>query len=98
MLGLAWKNKWNFLTVIIIVLSSSFITNIYLTNNEEISAFYAPWSRFWELMIGCLLAYIALYKPELSFNKNWQPVIGLILIFLAAFILNKQSALQVGGC
>ena len=93
LLGLAWKNKWNFLTVIIIVLSSSFITNIYLTNNEEISAFYAPWSRFWELMIGCLLAYIALYKPELSFNKNWQPVIGLILIFLAAFILNKQSAL-----
>lgn len=93
LLGLVFKNKWNFLIPVFILLFFSFITNIYLTNSSEISAFYAPWSRFWELMVGCLLAYIKLYKPTLwSSNKNGQSAIGLLLIFLAALVINKQSA------
>lgn len=95
LLGLAWKRKWNLLMLVLVVLFFSFIINIYLTINDETSAFYAPWSRFWELMVGCSLAYITLYKPNyssfLSLEKNWQSVTGLVLIFLAALVLNKQS-------
>ena len=95
LLGLIWRVKWDFFIPILIILFSSFIINIYSVNVDEVSDFYAPWSRFWELMIGCSLAYMTLYRPKylslLLLKKNWQSVIGLVLIFLAALIVNKQS-------
>ena len=94
LLGVIWKIKQSFLTPILIILSSSFIINIYLVNSNETSDFYAPWSRFWGLMIGCPLAYMALYKPRHSppLNKNWNSIIGFALILLAALLLDRKSA------
>lgn len=96
LLGWAWSRKWNIPWVITLILCGSFLSNILLTGSDEIAAFYAPWSRFWELMIGCILAYITLHRPQslwfLALKQNWQSAIGLALIVLAALLLNKQSA------
>lgn len=96
LLGWAWNRKWNIPWVIALILCGSFLSTILLTGSNEIAAFYAPWSRFWELMIGCILAYITLHRPPslwfLSLKQNWQSAIGLTLIVLAALLLNKQSA------
>ncbi len=96
LLGWAWRRKWNILWVIALILSGSLLIEIWLTGSDEIAAFYAPWSRFWELMTGCALAHITRHRPQslwfLSLQKNWQSAIGLTLIFLAALLLSKQSA------
>jgi peptidoglycan/LPS O-acetylase OafA/YrhL len=91
LLGLVWKRKWNFLTLTVSIAVASFVLNIFLVNNNPIAAFYSPLSRFWELMIGGILAYLTLHKPQhLPQRPNWQSVIGLMLIAIGLFLINKE--------
>ncbi len=70
LLYLTWKRRFNllFLTVAIIVIS--FTVNIGKVNSDAVQAFYSPVSRFWELMIGSILAYTALHKVSLWNNAK----------------------------
>ena len=44
-------------------------------------------------MIGGLLAYIMLHKPELvRLHKNWQAACGIILLLLGLLFINRNSA------
>jgi peptidoglycan/LPS O-acetylase OafA/YrhL len=45
--------------VICCLLAASFAANIELTSVDSSAAFYLPVSRFWELLVGALLAYQA---------------------------------------
>jgi len=93
LLGLVWKHKWNFLTLTVSIAIISFVLNIYTINNNPIAAFYSPLSRFWELMIGGILAYLTLHKPQhLPQRPNWQSAIGLILIATGLLLINKERA------
>jgi peptidoglycan/LPS O-acetylase OafA/YrhL len=93
LLGLVWKHKWNFLTLTVSIAIVSFILNIYTVNNNPIAAFYSPLSRFWELMIGGILAYLTLHKPQhLPHRPNWQSAIGLMLIACGLLLINKERA------
>ncbi len=93
LLGLVWKHKWNFLTLTVSIAVVSFVLNIYLVNNNPIAAFYSPLSRFWELMIGGILAYLTLHKPQhLPQRPNWQSAIGLMLIAVGILLINKERA------
>ena len=93
LLGLVWKHKWNFLTLTVSIAIVSFILNIYTVNNFPIAAFYSPLSRFWELMIGGILAYLTLHKPQhLPQRPNWQSAIGLMLIAVGIVLINKERA------
>ena len=58
MLWIAWKIKFNFLALILLVASSSFILGIYVVNKDLVSAFYSPQTRFWELLAGAVLAWL----------------------------------------
>ena len=93
LLGLVWKHKWNFLTLTVSIAVISFALNIYTVNNNPIAAFYSPLSRFWELMIGGILAYLTLHKPQhLPQRPNWQSAIGLLLIAVGILLINKERA------
>jgi len=61
---LAWKRKMNLLWVGVAVGVMSFTLNLYevLYTLNFTKAFYSPLTRFWELMVGAVLAYLAVYK------------------------------------
>ena len=64
LLWLAWKKRFNLLTIALLVAAVSFGLNIATVRNDSVAAFYSPQTRFWELMVGSVLAYVMLYKHE----------------------------------
>ncbi len=53
---LAWKRKLNLLTTTLLLILLSFYLNVSSTDTERVTNFYSPQSRFWELLVGSLLA------------------------------------------
>lgn len=93
LLALVWKRKWSFVAITIAVAAISFSVNIYAINHKPIAAFYLPVPRFWELMIGGLLAYVALHRQHInSQHKNAQSIIGVGLLLLGLMLINKERA------
>ena len=64
LLWFAWKKRFNLLTIALLVATISFALNIFTVHNDSVAAFYSPQTRFWELMIGSILAYVMLYKHD----------------------------------
>ncbi len=97
LLGVLWKNKYNFLAITISVAFISFSANIYtlyyLSSN---SAFYLPINRFWELMIGGVLAYITLHpNKSQQKSKNYlhlQSILGCMLIIVSLVYLDQERS------
>jgi peptidoglycan/LPS O-acetylase OafA/YrhL len=60
----AWKRKINLLLVGLFIGAISFVVNVYEVHHalNFTAAFYSPVTRFWELMVGAVLAYITLHK------------------------------------
>lgn len=93
LLGFVWKYRLNFLTITIIIAVASFSINIFYATSDQLADFYSPLSRFWELMIGGVLAYTSLHKPHyLPKNTNIQSIIGIALIAAAMLSVDKTSA------
>src|ERR1700682_835929 len=59
---LLWKSGWRFLSIVWAILLVSFCLNVATVRNQPEAAFYLPHTRFWELMIGSLLAYINMFR------------------------------------
>jgi len=64
-LWFTWKQRLNLLTLTIVLALVSFFLNVKGVNKDEIAAFYSPQTRFWELLSGSVLAWLALY------NRDW---------------------------
>lgn len=93
LLAFVWKRKWSFLRITAVIGVLSFAANIYLIQKNPVAAFYWPISRFWELMIGGLLAYVTLHKPALiRGRKNLQSTIGFVVLFAGAALINEKEA------
>lgn len=60
----AWKKRFNMLTITVFIASVSFVLNIQTIEKDGVAAFYLPQTRFWELVLGSVLAYVTLYKKE----------------------------------
>ncbi len=91
LLGLVWTRKWNFLILTSAVAFLSFGANIFSFPAHAEAAFYSPLSRFWELMVGGLLANLILYKPRLiSKYRNLQSIGGLALLGIGLVLINKS--------
>jgi peptidoglycan/LPS O-acetylase OafA/YrhL len=92
-----WMSRWpkRVLPVIVIVAVLSFVLNVTFISSYPVATFYSPLSRFWELLLGSLLAYWTLYsssKRQVSaVYKNIASVIGLGLIVFAVLMLNQKS-------
>jgi len=88
-----WKRRISFLKLTAVVAMLSFAVNIYLVGRHPTTAFYSPLSRFWELMIGAVLAYIALHAPELNRNyKNAQSACGFLLLIIGFMFVDAGGA------
>lgn len=89
-LAYVWRKKIGFLKLTIAIALISFAANIYLMRLHPVAAFFLPISRFWELMIGGLLAYVKLHRP-LATNSfsNVQSSLGFALLLFGLFHINR---------
>ena len=62
----AWKLKQKLLVVTAVIATGSFIWNLYQYSRDTTALFYSPQTRFWELMIGAILAYITVSPTPLK--------------------------------
>lgn len=92
LLGVVWKYRLNFLVTTLCIAVVSFLVNIYSVGDHPVAAFYSPLSRFWELMIGGVLAYLMLHRPQhLPKNTDWQALVGLLLIVIAVVVVDESK-------
>jgi peptidoglycan/LPS O-acetylase OafA/YrhL len=70
----AWKRRFNVLAIIFVVCLASFALNVARVRIDPTGTFYSPASRFWELMIGSLLAYLSAHDKWLEAKAG--PVLG----------------------
>ena len=73
----AWKTKFSFLIIIVVLATLSFSLNLTQYHVDPVADFYSPQTRFWELLIGACLAYTNL--NDLLFLKEIQTKIDAIL-------------------
>ena len=93
LLGFVWKWKHNYLFITVFIAIASFTINIYTVNSDPVASFYSPFSRFWELMLGGLLAYISIHRPQyLTQKTNWQSAMGLLLIVLGMLVISIEKS------
>ena len=86
LLWTAWKGRFNLLTLTLIIATISFALNIKGLHSDAIATFYSPQTRFWELLIGSILAHVTLYKPNL-----WATNTQKLNTYLNAIIYNKSA-------
>jgi peptidoglycan/LPS O-acetylase OafA/YrhL len=96
---LAWKRRWVG-GLLIALIGASFTINIAEVRHDPASAFYLPFSRMWELLIGCLLAYILrpskvgriarLFERKLAVNT--ASAVGFLSILVALFALDSKTS------
>lgn len=95
--GLCFRLRISILKIAIAIAILTFGINIAIifTDANPASAFYLPQARFWELMVGAILAYLAQNKilNHLSVKQcNVLSVIGLGLIIICAVVISKTSS------
>lgn len=89
-LALIWRRRWNFFFIVILAIAS-FAINIFYLHGNATAAFYSPLSRFWELMIGSMLAYVFLFNPALiEKHKNLQSILGFLLLAFGLLLINSN--------
>jgi peptidoglycan/LPS O-acetylase OafA/YrhL len=92
LVGFAWKRRLGFLTLTGIIGAASFAVNLMTAHADPTAAFYSPFSRFWELMIGGTLAYLVLHKQHLLPQKsNVWSIAGLLLIGAGILLFDKND-------
>ncbi|HKY08666.1 MAG TPA: acyltransferase, partial [Candidatus Binatia bacterium] len=62
LLLLLWRCMGKTLWVIAFLALGSFILNVYLVSDKPVQTFYFPLTRCWELLMGAVLAHLALYQ------------------------------------
>lgn len=73
LLWILWKSRVNVLTSLLLLCLISFILNIKGINKDPTKTFFLPQTRFWELMIGSVIAYFYafnVWRPSFSKYLN----------------------------
>lgn len=89
----AWKRKINLFKVCLVLLALSFAINIFTAKGNAVAAFYSPLSRFWELLIGSVLAYTSLQaikKSSSTTANNWAAWAGVALLAIGVYFINPE--------
>ena len=96
LLWAVWQQRHRLWGIIFLLAVVSFGLNLSLVQRDPIGTFYAPYTRFWELLIGAMLAYATLHKPALLAvltprRANGVSLLGGGLLAMGMALLNKGS-------
>ena len=88
-----WRHRPRAMLAMIAALgAASFAANLWLVELRPSAAFYLPVTRFWELLVGAGLAWVALHgapRPGFANAKAW---LGALLVILGFVLLNAGRA------
>jgi peptidoglycan/LPS O-acetylase OafA/YrhL len=93
----AWKARRGLLKVTVFVAVLSFLWSLYQFTHDSTALFYSPQTRFWEMMIGAILAHQMLAsrggsgflaRPDL---KNARANIGAIFLIVGIIMCGRAN-------
>lgn len=92
-----WKKKINFLFVLAAIMLLSFGLNVVTVRTNSNAAFYLPHLRFWELLIGALLAYFSVFKAAATAKittsyENHIAFVGIASLIASLLLITKENA------
>lgn len=70
----------------------SFIGNVVQTASDPVASFFLPFSRFWELGAGAVLALLQARAGHLVRGREWMGWSGLLLLALAMVVIDRDRA------
>ncbi len=66
--------------------------SIHLSAGDPVAAYYSPFTRFWELGLGCLLATVASTRPiRFVWLERLVAGLGVALLVVALIMVNSDS-------
>ncbi|RRH85080.1 acyltransferase [Variovorax beijingensis] len=96
LLALAWRRRWPVLRLLWVLAAVSFLVNVLTIHPYRTAAFYSPASRFWELMVGGILACMRLQSankaPAPAWRSHLQSCLGVGLIVLGLVMTRSDKA------
>jgi hypothetical protein len=82
-----------FLYPVVLIAAISVGVNLYLAGRDPSATVYLPLSRFWELMVGGILAYLALHQPRrLARHGNARSIAGFALLGAGLALIDEGRA------
>jgi peptidoglycan/LPS O-acetylase OafA/YrhL len=91
LLVVVWRRRWNVLASTCAILVMSFVYGLFTLKADPQHAFYSPFARAWELMIGGIAAYLNLRgyvsRPSL---RSLQSATGAALIIIGLLLINQS--------
>jgi hypothetical protein len=83
LVAFVWKRRGNFLLVASLITVCSFATNIWFVQEDPKLAFYSPSARFWELVVGGIVAYMLVHQSNVGqFGKTGQSIVGFGILLI----------------
>ena len=101
MLWIFWRWRVSLFPLLLLCLLSSFWLNIHEVYTSPVAAFFSPFTRFWEFLIGALLVYQPYFasiqnqhRPLIStaFIQSAFSALGLFLMAVGLFSINAGRA------
>ena len=92
-----YKHKKHLSKILLSLTICFTLLHFYIFHPDRVAAFYAPYARFFELLIGAYIGHLHFYKkinsPGILYERfqTIQPYIGLFLIILGINIITKES-------
>jgi peptidoglycan/LPS O-acetylase OafA/YrhL len=101
LLVLTWRLRFGTLALILAVIGTSFLLNLWSVFQDPTAAFYSPAMRLWELVIGGLLAYVNLFpsrwrlgaalSASMPSMREAQSLVGALLIATSIIFLTPKT-------
>jgi peptidoglycan/LPS O-acetylase OafA/YrhL len=91
-LMLAARLRLSLLATASVIALASFVLNVTLIGSNPVATFYLPFTRAWELLAGAALACSWSRVSQTGPASNWRAGVGLVLIAVAAIVLDTKSA------
>ena len=94
---LLWKQRRAFIGLTLVLTLASFAYCVSQVHSNPLVSFYSPLSRFWELAVGCLLAYrhgtcVPGAAPHSTMPCGRIAVTGAIALFGGCYLIDTTMA------
>lgn len=93
LLALTWRNKGSLYRTIVVITLISFALDLIFVRVDPVGQYFSPFTRFWQLMIGALLAIRrSPFAATSSRPNNLGSAAGLSLIILLLFFFSPNHS------